>query len=118
MALIELKLIVFLVIEKFNLPDNRIPDTSNCSEATPCYFCKICIEYEDACLFDQAEKDAKAKKRQYKVKNFLFERLTNNQNDVHTMQAFHKKEPIKHCSRIEYQGELQRKYMSNLISTI
>lgn len=69
-------------------------------------------------MFDQAEKDAKAKKRKYKVKNFLFDRLTNNQNDVHTMQAFHKKEPIKHCSRIEYQGELQRKYNSNLISTI
>jgi len=99
-----------LVIEKFNLPDNRIPDTSNCTEASPCYYCKISIEYEDACLYDQAEKDANAKKRKFKVKSFLFDRLTNKHNDVHTKQAFHNKEPIKHCSRIEYQGDDLRKY--------
>ena len=100
---------VTLVSEKFNLPDHRIPDSTNCSEATPCYFCKISIEYEDACLFDQAEKDAKAKKRKFKVKSFLLERLKNKQNDIHTKQAFHNKEPIKNCSRIEYHGDDLRK---------
>ena len=75
----------------------------------PCYFCKISIEYEDACMFDQAEKDANAKKRKFKVKSFLFDRITNKQNDVHTKQAFHNKEPIKNCSRIEYHGDDLRK---------
>ena len=99
----------FLVKEKFNLPDHQIPDTSNCSENAPCYFCKISIEYEEACMFDEAEKDTNAKKRKFKVKNFLLTRLTKKANDVHTKQAFHNKEPIQNCSRIEYHDEDLRK---------
>ena len=98
------------VIEKFNLPENTVPDTTNCTEAQPCYFCKICIEYEDACMFDQAEKETRVKKRQFKVKNFLMDRLINNQNDVHTRQVFHNKEPIQFCYRIEYHGDVLRKF--------
>ena len=60
-------------------------------------------------MFDEAEKEANAKRRKFKVKNFLLERLINNKNDIHTRQAFHNKEPIKHCSRIEYHGEDLRK---------
>ena len=38
------------------------------------------------------------------------DRLTNKQNDIHTRQAFHNKEPIEYCSRIEYHEEDLRKY--------
>ena len=62
-------------------------------------------------MFDQAEKDTNAKKRKFKVKQFLLKQLTNKSNDVHTKQAFHNKDPIQNCSRLEYQGEDLRKYI-------
>ena len=92
---------------KFNLPDNDLVDTTQCSDDKPCKFCKVSIEFANAKLTDEIEKETKVKKRTFARQKFFNKRLTEGHNDVHKSPLFYKKKLIEDCTRIEYEGELQ-----------
>ena len=89
------------------MPNNDLVDTSQCTEDEPCHFCEISIEFSNAKLTDEIEKETKAKKRSFARQKFFAKRLTEGHNDVYTSPLFHKKKLIEDCTRIEYEGELQ-----------
>lgn len=98
---------------KFKLPDNELVDTTQCTDEKPCKFCEVSIEFANAKLTDEIEKETKVKKRTFARQKFFVKRLTEGQNDVHKSPLFHKKKVIEDCTRIEYEGELQGNYISS-----
>ena len=92
---------------KFKLPLNDLIDTSQCTDEKPCYFCEVSIEFSNAKLTDEIEKETKVKKRSFARQKFFNKRLNEGHNDVHKSPLFHKKNLVEQCTRIEYEGELQ-----------
>ena len=94
------------------MPNNELIDTSQCTDEKPCYFCEVNIEFSNAKLTDEIEKETKVKKRTFARQKFFAKRLAEGQNDVHKSPLFHKKKLIEDCTRIEYEGELQGNFTS------
>ena len=80
---------------KFNLPDNNLVDTTQCTDEKPCKFCEVSIEFANAKLTDEIEKESKVKKRTFARQKFFNKRLIEGHNDVHRSPLFYKKKLIE-----------------------